>query len=142
MKVLVNWKIFTGFSYSFNQDDITGGLYNTNKDQVQLKGLEFKNFTQVNKGYYFNGKMVVERRLKGLSAFRFGGEYNSLDDATDYTAYNNQLFQQEIKQHINALFAETDIYITNDLAAKIGGRYEYSSLLDKSKYCPEDITGV
>jgi len=34
------------------------------------------------------------------------------------------------------VFAETDIYITNDLAAKIGGRFEHSSLLNKSNIAP------
>ncbi len=130
------WKFFTGFSFSFNQDNITGGLYNNDKNEVQLSGLEFKNFIQENKSHYFNGKMVIERRLKGLSAVRFGGEYNNLNDQVQYIDYNYQVYKQDVQQHINALFAETDIYITNDLAAKIGGRYEYASVLGKSNLAP------
>jgi hypothetical protein len=130
------WKFFTGLSFSFNQDNITGGLYNSDKKEVQLPGLEFKNFNQENKSNYFNGKMVFERRLKGLTAVRFGGEYNKLNDQVQYIDYNNQVYNQDINQHISALFAETDIYITNDLAAKIGGRYEYASVLGKSNLAP------
>ena len=130
------WKFFTGLSFSFNQDNITGGLYNSDKKQVQLAGLEFKNFKQENKSNYFNGKMVIERRLKGLTAIRFGGEYNYLNDEGLYTDYRNQEYRQVVNQNIKALFAETDIYITNDLAAKIGGRYENASVLGKSNFAP------
>lgn len=130
------WKLFTGLSFSYNQDNITGGLYNNSKTLVQIPGLEFKNFNQENQSRYFNGKMVVERRLKGLSAVRFGGEYNSLNDEVKYLSYNSQLYEQGVQQHINALFAETDVYITNALAAKIGGRYEYASVLGKSNIAP------
>lgn len=133
---LKKWKIFAGLSYSFNQDNINGGIYNTNKQQVELAGLEFKNFNQENKSNYFNSKLVIERKLIGLTAIRFGGEYNHLDDKTWYKAYNGQIYQQNINQHIRALFAETDLYITNDLAAKIGGRYEYASILGKSNFAP------
>jgi outer membrane receptor for ferrienterochelin and colicin len=42
----------------------------------------------------------------------------------------------EIKEKIKSLFAETDIYITNDLAAKIGGRFEHSALLNKTNIAP------
>ncbi|MBC8033540.1 MAG: TonB-dependent receptor, partial [Chitinophagaceae bacterium] len=39
-------------------------------------------------------------------------------------------------EHFNAVFAETDIYVTNDLAAKLGTRYEYSSVLQKTNIAP------
>ncbi len=130
------WKFFTGVSFTYNQDNIKGGLYSSDKKQIQLSGLEFKNFNQQNKSNYFNGKMIIERRLKGLSAVRLGTEYNHLNDDVLYIDYNNQQYKQDVSQHINAVFAETDIYITNDLAAKIGGRYEYASVLNKSNFAP------
>jgi outer membrane receptor for ferrienterochelin and colicin len=37
---------------------------------------------------------------------------------------------------VRSVFAESDIYITNDLAAKIGGRVEQSSLIDKTNFAP------
>src|SRR5205085_12573497 len=39
-------------------------------------------------------------------------------------------------ENFESVFAETDIYITNDLAAKLGGRYEYSSLINRSNLAP------
>ena len=130
------WKMLTGISYAYNRDDIESGLYDQDKQQVSIPGFEFKNFQQVQSGHYFNSKLVLERRLYGLSMIRFGSEYNYSDDQSDYTAYTGQVYSQTVKEKIRSIFAETDIYITNNLAAKIGGRFEHSALLDKSNLAP------
>ncbi|MEO7394553.1 MAG: carboxypeptidase-like regulatory domain-containing protein, partial [Chitinophagaceae bacterium] len=71
------WKISTGLSYSNNKDDINSGMQNQGKQDVTLTNLEFKKFGIDTKGNYFNAKLVLEKKLKGLSAFRFGTEYNN-----------------------------------------------------------------
>ena len=101
-----------------------------------LTGLEFKNFDVDNKGNYFNAKLVFERRLKGLSAIRFGSEYNYTNDKLLFTTYDNQQYPANLKENINSFFAEADIYITHALAAKIGTRVEHSSILDKTNFAP------
>ena len=68
--------------------------------------------------------------------FRFGAEFNEVMISSDYTAYTGQVFSQDVKEKIKSVFAETDIYMTNDLAAKIGGRFEHSALLDKTNLAP------
>ena len=130
------WKMLAGISYAYNRDDIRAGLYDQDNLQVSVTGFDFKNFQQVQRGHYFNSKLVLERRLYGLSMIRFGSEYNYSDDQSDYTAYTGQVFSQTVKEKIRSIFAETDIYITNNLAAKIGGRFEHSALLDKSNLAP------
>ncbi len=130
------WKINTGVSYSNNKDDINSGMQNQNKQDVVLTNLEFKKFHIDTKGNYFNAKLVLEKKLKGLSAVRFGTEYNSTNDKSVYTNYNNQKYHDTIKGHINAAFAEADVYATNALALKGGLRLEYSSLLDKTNIAP------
>jgi hypothetical protein len=130
------WKMQVGLSYTYNRDDIEAGLYNSDNKEVLLQGLEFKNFKQLQKGQYFNGKLVFEKRFSGLNIVRFGSEYNYTDDQNQYTAFNGNVFPVEIKEKIKSLFAETDIYITNDLAAKIGGRFEHSALLNKTNIAP------
>lgn len=130
------WKMQAGLSYTYNRDDIESGLYNNKNDEVLLQGLEFKNFQQLQKGQYFNAKLVFEKRFSGLNIIRFGSEYNYSDDQSEYTAFNGNGFPLEIKEKIKSFFAETDIYITNDLAAKIGGRFEHSALLDKTNLAP------
>ena len=61
-----------------NKDDISGEMQNANNEAVLLQGLEFKNFELANRGKFFNAKAVLEKRLSGLSAFRFGGEYREV----------------------------------------------------------------
>ena len=130
------WKMLAGISYAYNRDDIQAGLYDQDNLQVSVTGFEFKNFQQAQRGHYFNSKLVLERRFYGLNIIRFGSEYNYSDDLSDYTAYTGQVFSQTVKEKIRSIFAETDIYITNNLAAKIGGRFEHSALLDKSNLAP------
>ncbi|MEP6700425.1 MAG: TonB-dependent receptor [Bacteroidota bacterium] len=130
------WKLNTGISYANNKDDINSGMQNQDKQDVVLGNLEFKKFHIDTKGNYFNAKAVLEKKLKGLSAFRFGTEYNSTNDKSIYRANNNQEYPDTLSGNINAVFAEADIYATNDLALKGGFRVEYSSQLEKTNIAP------
>ncbi|MFT3748159.1 MAG: TonB-dependent receptor [Agriterribacter sp.] len=130
------WKLTTGISYSTNKDDIEGQLQDGSEKEVNIPPLAYKNFGLASPGQYFNAKAVIDKRLMGISVIRFGGEYNYSNDKYHYTLYNGQKFSSSIVDNLKAAFAETDIYITNDLAAKIGGRFEQSSLLDKSNIAP------
>lgn len=130
------WKMNLGFSYAYNQDDINGGMQDGSNHDVQLGGLEWKDFGLVSKGKYFNAKAVLEKRIAGLSAARFGAEYNNSQDNPNYTDYTNQNYDFTIKENLVSVFGETDIYLTNALAAKLGARFEHSSLFDRSNIAP------
>lgn len=130
------WKLNAGVSYTNNKDNIDGSLQNQAKQDVVVSGLEFKNFGVDTKGNYFNSKLVLDKRLKGLSAIRFGGEYNYSNDKLWYTAYNGQRYPSQVKEQIAAAFAESDIYVTTSLAAKVGMRLEHSSLLKETNLAP------
>jgi hypothetical protein len=130
------WKISTGLSYTNNKDNINGGMQDQSENDVLLTGLEFKSFGLENKGNYFNAKAVLEKKLKGLSAVRFGTEYNYSNDKSTYTDYTGQSYTSALKEHIKSLFAEADVYATNDIAVKGGLRFEHSSLLDKVNIAP------
>lgn len=130
------WKVNAGISHTWNKDDITGNLQDAGKNDVALSGLEFKNFDVAAKGNYFNARLVFEKKLKGLSAFRFGSEYNYFNDRSVYTSYNGARFPGELKHNIKAGFAEADIYVTNSLAAKLGARLEHASIIDKTNIAP------
>jgi len=131
------WKVNTGVSYSNNKDNIGAALENAgNSKQEVVNNFEYKNFRLKNRGNYFNAKLVFDRRLRGLSALRFGTEYNYSNDKIDYTLYNGDKFPGEITEHIKSLFAEADIYVTNNMAAKVGSRLEHSSILDKANLAP------
>ena len=130
------WKFAAGVSYTNSKDNINGALQDETKKEVVLNGLEFKNFGLDRTGRYLNAKLVLDRRLRGLSALRFGAEYNHSSDPSTYIDYNNNRYGGTLNQHISSLFAESDIYITNAIAAKVGGRAEYSSYLKRTNMAP------
>src|SRR5688572_29213588 len=134
--LIKGWKFNGGISYANNQDDIKGSLGDNENKEVSLTGLEQKNFDLDTKGNYFNAKAVLEKRLKGLTAVRFGSEYNYSNDHSDYTAYDHKQYKNQLKENLIAGFTETDVYITNDLAAKLGARVEHSSMLEKFNFAP------
>ena len=130
------WKMQLGISHTFNKDDIKSGMQDNQKQDVVLQGLEFKTFKLDLEANYVNAKLVLDKRLKGLSAVRFGGEYNYNDEKSVYSPYSGQSFTDRLKENIKSVFAETDIYLTNNVAAKGGLRYEQSSLLNKVNLAP------
>ena len=133
------WKLNVGASYSTNHDDISNEFQDGDNKKQELTNdplYAYKNFNLVNKGRYLNAKVVFEKKLFNLSAIRFGSEYNYSNETTTYVQYDGTKIPQTIKENLFAGFAETDLYITNDLAAKIGARSEHSQLLDKWKVAP------
>ncbi|MGZ5189860.1 MAG: TonB-dependent receptor plug domain-containing protein, partial [Flavisolibacter sp.] len=130
------WKFNGGISYANNKDDIKGSLENSENQEVSISGLEQKNFLLDTKGNYINAKAVFEKRLKGLTAVRFGSEYNYSNDQSDFTAYDGQQYNNQLKENLVSGFAETDLYLTNDIAAKLGARVEHSSMLEKFNFAP------
>ncbi|MBI5856469.1 MAG: TonB-dependent receptor [Sphingobacteriales bacterium] len=130
------WKLYAGMGYTLNKDNIHSGMQDDKKNDVVLTGLEFKKFSLDLDANYFNAKMVFEKKFKGLTALRFGSEYNYSNENSVFTLFNGQQFPERLKEGINSLFAEGDIYITNNLAAKTGFRVEHSSTVDKTNIAP------
>jgi hypothetical protein len=132
------WHLYMGASYSNNTDKIGNELQDQHNTPVtmNLEPYDTKSFYVRSDGELAQVKTVFERRLYGLSAIRFGGEYMYFTDKNKYT---NQYVTNGIttaEDHFKAAFAEADIYLTNDLAAKFGGRFEQSSQLDKANIVP------
>lgn len=132
------WHLYMGTSYSDNTDKINNELQNLANEPQQIEDDPFggKSFRVKAYGSLAQIKAVLERRLYGLSAIRFGGEYLYFKDRNDFT---NQFVPKSLiitDDHFKAAFAEADLYITNDLAAKVGSRIEHSSLLDKANIAP------
>lgn len=131
------WKVYAGTSYSINQDDIQNRLQNSdNKDQV-INFLPFstKPFSVDSRSGLFQFKTVFDRRIgTGLSVLRFGGEWLYFRDNIGFR--DTLLRQTVLEDQFKAAFAELDVYITNNLAAKIGTRLEHSSLLNRANMVP------
>ncbi|MBL0152159.1 MAG: TonB-dependent receptor [Chitinophagaceae bacterium] len=131
------WKMSAGISYTYNEDNLHSTNQTADKQDVILyNGLELKKFDLNSKGNYFNAKLVFDHKWRGLSAIRFGTEFNTAKEKALFTDYAGTLLHYNLDEHINALFAEADIYATNDLAVKAGLRAEYASLIDKVNVAP------
>lgn len=130
------WRLNAGASYTYNHDDIAGALYDEKMQPVLVGGLEFKRFALDSKGQFANGRAVLEKKLGNLSALRFGSEYNFSKERLQYRLYDGSTPGGTLEQSTTAAFAETDVYLTNNLAAKTGIRFEYASLLSRSNIAP------
>ena len=111
-------KYYAGASYSYNQDDLKpNDLHIVNTNQLAL------------------GKLLFTRSFGSLSLLRFGGEFQNNNDVSNYssTYYNNKF---DITDNYSAGILETDLYLSSKIVARIGGRYEYSSLQKRSNLAP------
>jgi len=132
-------KMTAGFSFSTNKDNIDNEFQNQGNQKQSISDstlFAYKNFSLDTHGEYFNAKIVIEKKLVGLSAVRFGSEYNYSNDRNEFTLYNGNINSNRVKEKLFSGFGETDIYITNDIALKIGARAEHSYLLQKWNLAP------
>lgn len=131
------WKLYLGSSYSINEDDIENQLQNQENSNQKIEFLPYstKSFTAKIQSSLLQMKTVVDRRLgNGLSMLRFGGEWLYFKDDV---AFKDTLFKHTLQEdQFTAAFAEVDIYLTNNLAAKLGSRLEHSSILQRSNLVP------
>lgn len=133
------WKINTALSFSTNKDDIGNELLNNANQKQQIflpAGYSGKNFSLTNKAQYAQAKIIIEKRLKGINTLRFGSDYFYSKEKTLYTLFDGTKFNDIAKDNFYAAFAETDLYITKDLALKAGGRLEHSEQINKWNAAP------
>jgi vitamin B12 transporter len=133
------WKINTGISFSTNKDDIVNETQDAANNKTVITTpiyFAFKNFAIVNEAKYAQARLVLERKFKGLNALRFGADYFYSEEKTTYTIFDGRKFKEEVSDNLVAAFAETDIYLTNSLAAKIGTRVEHSAVINKWNVAP------
>jgi len=133
------WKANTALSFSTNKDDIGNELLNSENQKQQFfspSGYAGKNFSLVNKDQYAQAKVVLEKRLKGINTVRFGSDYFYSKEKTIYTLFDGSKFIDVVNDNLYAAFAETDLYITKDLALKAGSRLEHSEQINKWNIAP------
>jgi hypothetical protein len=135
------WKMDLGLSYSTNLDNLGQQVQDAaNRPKVfndSVFWMNYKTFNIDQRQDLSQGKIVFDKKLGALSAIRFGTEY--------WYAFNNQKYRTpeaktdtmfKFHDNFNAVFAESDIFLTNELAAKVGLRYEHSTLINKSDLAP------
>lgn len=133
------WKSILAVSFSTNRDDIQNELQDENDKKIPQASAGSwygKNFALVSKAQYAQARWVLEKRWKGMNTIRFGADHFYSREKTDYTAYNGQAYPETVKDNLTAAFTETDFYLTNDIAVRLGGRLEYSALMKKWNAAP------
>lgn len=133
------WRLNAGISYSNNRDEIGNELQDGAHVKQNITSPAFyaaKNFSLLTKGDYIQNRILFEKKWRALSALRFGTEVSHSNERYAYTLYNGFKFTDKVRETMVAAFAESDIYITNALAAKIGTRTEYSAQLSKWNLAP------
>lgn len=127
------WRMNLGSSFSINTDKINLQIQNQMNQRVFTNISYIDSINAAIKSNQALGqvKAVFEKKLSGISAIRFGGEYwygrvKSIVNDTNHLLTDN----------FSALFSEADVYLTNDLAAKIGVRGEYSSQVNQFNVAP------
>ena len=129
------WKMNLGTSYSTNRDDLSQQVQDQNNQPKQFPGtlywMQNKNFELQRRQDLSQVKAVFEKKLIGISALRFGSEYWY---SYDKTVIHDSLYK--LIDNYTSVFAESDIFVTNDLAAKLGVRFENSSIIRKADIAP------
>ncbi|MFD2920307.1 carboxypeptidase-like regulatory domain-containing protein [Terrimonas rubra] len=127
------WKMQLGTSFSTNRDlinlqvvDASNKPTTTGHNYIDTTNFALNRLEQLSQV-----KAVFEKRLSGINMLRFGAEhwYN-------YTHVKYNTIDRLLKDNLSSVFAETDIHATNDLALKLGARFEYSSIIQKANIAP------
>ena len=119
------WKIFLGASYSLNKDDI--------KTSVSGKDSVLNRFSPLIQNNTVQARATLTGNLRGHSKIYFGTEYYRIVD---------KIFAADSIPHLKLIdqiwspYVETDIYLTDKFVARIGFRYEHSSLLNQGNLAP------
>lgn len=129
------WKMNLGLSYSTNTDNIAQQLQDQNNQPKTFDPskywMTYKNFKIDSRQDLAQAKIVLDKKLGGISSIRFGTEY--WNNNNRYT-FNDTL--RKLVDNYNGTFAEANIYLTNDIAAQVGARFEYSSVIKKADIAP------
>lgn len=127
------WKLNTGLSYSTNTDNINNEVLDANNNLTTTGKIyiDAKKFTLKSIQQFTALRAVAEKRIHGISVIRFGAEYWLAQNK-----YNFNGIKTKYTDNLTSVFAEADMYITNNLAFKAGSRFEHSSIIAKSNIAP------
>lgn len=110
------------------------GSFSQNKDNRNIDNFDISTSDQA-----YQGKVMLTRSLGRRSMLRLGSEGQIAEyrngSFQDYI-YGYTGFKDTLKGKYGAAFAETDWFLSSSLVARIGGRYEYSSLVKKTNFAP------
>lgn len=133
-----NWKLNTVASFSANKDKIRGEVQDATQERIPLTGihlLDAGNFSVDSYETMAQLRSVLEKKLTGLNAIRFGAEVWHNEDKNQYGLYYAD-FRTKVIENYTAAFVESDIFISKKLAFRPGLRFEYTDLTKRANIAP------
>ena len=109
-----DWTVFAGASFSLDKDKFELNTDNIQQDEILNQG-----------------RASVTKQILNNSFITFGGDVQN-------AVYKNNIngMQIDIDELYLAGFLETDIYFTNNFAARVGIRGEHSKIINKQNLAP------
>jgi hypothetical protein len=128
-----NWKIEAGAAYSYNREETVRGLEDAKGQQISIPYIPYRYKTgqRIIHTDFAQARLVLTHFFPQGQALRFGAEQFYTHD---YGSANDSAIG--LTDHLTAVFAEGDIYLADNLAAKAGVRMEYASALRKTVWAP------
>lgn len=128
-----NW--YTNASYDGfigERTKLYAGLSYTNSDtEVQFFETEVRSIENA-----LHAKAKVKHNFSNQFKLSYGAEFQSTRFNEDGIANQINPFTYAFTNNLSATFIETDIYFSNKLAAKVGGRLDYIALFDEMTISP------
>lgn len=133
-----NWKIDGAIAYNYYRDKMTNKLLNEENQPLFLPVYPYsqQNFDSTTNSNFAQARVVLRKQLVHNQAIRFGAEYFYSNYQLSSGYVSGDATTSKLHDNLIAVFAEGDIYITKNLAAKLGARAEHSTLLNKSNLDP------
>ncbi len=135
---LNNYNIYTNITYKERLGEKwllnIGASYSTNVDKMNMTFDTIRSQSDLTQG-----RAVISRGIGKLSIIRLGAEYQySFDGYNIKGVSGNYHFSSNTNMYDNysAEFLEADIYMTTKLVLRVGGRGEYSTLMNKYVVAP------
>jgi len=132
------WKLNTVASISYNKDRIINEVQNQQNQPIGTTGIgsiDYASFTLHTNNWMWQLRAVFDKKFGSINTFRFGTETWNNSDSSRFGNLAG-MFPARVKDQYTAFFAESDFYITNNLAFRPGIRGEYSNLLARWNLAP------
>lgn len=128
-----NWKLEAGAAYSYNRQETNLHLSDIKGNTVTIPyaPYSYKTSDRNLETDFAQARLVISHFFPQGQALRFGAEQFYTHD---HGRSNDSLLR--VTDYLTAVFAEGDIYLADNLAAKAGARMEYSSVLQKTVVAP------
>lgn len=132
-----NWKLDAAIAFNDYHDGITRRLFDSKNQPLLLQEYPYNQYSLDSStiSNFAQARLVLRKQFTRNQAIRFGAEYFYNNDRLSTHYFINDS-STRLPNNLIAVFAETDIRITRNIAAKIGLRAEHATLTNRSNLAP------